>query len=96
MEIIKSIKNQTLFDIAIQMYGHIEGVIWLLEDNPETSFETIGSTIFLRKDMVRKDVVKYLQEKRISIATQIAKNNTEEPTDDEHSEFTNEFNFEFN
>ena len=33
MRIIKVKKDQSLFDIALQEYGHIEGVYFLVEDN---------------------------------------------------------------
>lgn len=94
MEIIKTYKNQTLFDIAIQMYGHIEGVDWLLEDNPNTDFELKEATVYLRKEFVKKDVVKYLQEKRIFISTAVQ--NTPLAQEETHNEFSFEFNFEFN
>lgn len=34
MQIIKIKKDQSLADIALQEYGHIEGIFSLLEDNP--------------------------------------------------------------
>jgi hypothetical protein len=30
----KSLQEQTIFDVALQMYGSIEGIAWLMEDNP--------------------------------------------------------------
>lgn len=94
MGITNKSKQQTLFDIALQMYGDIEGVIWILEDNPEVDFNTIGSTILLRQELVKSDIVKYLKEKKISISTRVEK--TVQAIEETHNEFTFEFNFEFN
>lgn len=34
MKIKKLLYNQTLYDLAIQEYGHVSGIFFILEDNP--------------------------------------------------------------
>ena len=82
MEIIKSHNNQTLFDIAIQYYGHIEGVSWLLEDNPEINIGDEFTEIRIRDEYINKDIVQYLKQKNINIATK---------TKQENNQFSNQF-----
>lgn len=84
--------EQNLFDVAIQMYGHIEGVVWILEDNPDVHFGDEVNSLLIRSDFIRQDIVDYLTGKGISISTVTADSFTQE----QHNEFTNEFNFEFN
>lgn len=92
--LIKISDEQTIFDIAIQFYGDIEGVIWLLEDNPSLTIETMVKEIIIREDFIRKDIVDYLISKGIYISTAIQ--NTPVAQEETHNEFTFEFNFEFN
>ena len=82
MEIIKSHNNQTLFDIAIQYYGHIEGVSWLLEDNPEINIGDEFTEIRIRDEYINQDIVQYLKQKNINIATK---------TKQENNQFSNQF-----
>jgi len=82
MEIIKSHKNQTLFDIAIQFYGHTEGISWLLEDNPEINIGDEFTEIRIRDEFINKDIVQYFKDKSITIATK---------TKQENNQFSNQF-----
>jgi hypothetical protein len=34
VNVYTSLQEQTIFDVALQHYGNIEGVRWLLQDNP--------------------------------------------------------------
>ncbi|MGB1294854.1 MAG: hypothetical protein ACPG6V_05190 [Flavobacteriales bacterium] len=74
--------NQTLFDIAIQFYGNIEGVSWLLEDNPEINIGDEFTEIRIRDEYINKDIVQYLKQKNINIATK---------TKQENNQFSNQF-----
>mgnify|MGYP000713537893 CR=1 FL=1 len=87
MEIIKSHNNQTLFDIAIQYYGHIEGVSWLLEDNPEINIGDEFTEIRIRDEFINKDIVQYIKQKNINIATKTKKQN---------NQFSNQFSISNN
>ena len=41
MQIYKVKNNQNIFDVALNIYGSIEGVFNLLANNPELSFSSI-------------------------------------------------------
>ncbi len=89
---IKTYHNQILFDLACQLYGHIEGIVWLLEDNPGVSIDSEFSSLKIRPEVIKQEIVSYFKNKGISITTSIQV----KIAIDEHDEFTNEFNFEFN
>ena len=68
-------EGQTLLDIAIQKYGSIEGIAFLLEDNPgiiEVTDSLISGTMLNIRDdsyIIDQTVVDYLKEKSITLAT---------------------------
>jgi hypothetical protein len=58
--------GQTAFDIALQEYGSVEGLRWLMEDNTINSQQIVvpqtvtGETLVIRKDTYKnKKVVDY-------------------------------------
>jgi len=46
MQSIKAVKNQSLFDLAIQLYGNIDAVQELLTLNPDLITDYSGSTSY--------------------------------------------------
>ena len=56
-------EGQSLFDIAIEVYGHVEGVFWLLDDNPGISLThrlKVGQVLSLRSDVINQRQKDYL------------------------------------
>lgn len=57
------IAGQNLYDVALHLYGSIEGVVDLLVSNPDLSFDTILSAgrelIYTDGFVIRADVVAY-------------------------------------
>ncbi len=56
--------NQTIFDIALQTYGDIDGVFNLCRDNDIQFFEPVkaGQTLVVnKKNIINKNIVKYYQ-----------------------------------
>ncbi|GAB3734904.1 hypothetical protein [Spirosoma lituiforme] len=53
----KVLIQQSLFDIAIEVYGDVEGIFWLLADNPQL----IGLT-----DRLQPDQTLHLREDKIN------------------------------
>lgn len=56
--------KQSLFDIAIEVYGDVQGVAWLLEDNRSIPGPTgpveAGQVISIRAEKVNSRAVDYL------------------------------------
>ncbi len=62
MKTITVLANQTLFDIALQVYGDIDGVFDLCRDNDIQFFEPVeaGQAIVIREEnIINKNIVKY-------------------------------------
>ena len=62
--------NQNLFDIAIQEYGAVTGVYWLLEDNPFLSGVTdnvyADQELLIRDELKKKITRDYLRSELIA------------------------------
>lgn len=59
----RALPGQTFADIAIQVYGHIEGIGFLLEDNPQITVHDdlfVGQKIIVREQILDSDVVALL------------------------------------
>jgi hypothetical protein len=73
---IKVLEDQSLFDIAIQEYGSIEGVKQLIIDNPTTcSFEddpVPGTLLLISGTVINQDIVQLLKDKKIKPANKPA------------------------
>ena len=57
------LEGQSLFDIALQTYGHVEGIHWLLEDNPGISLThrlKVGQVLVLRSEVINRPQRDYL------------------------------------
>jgi hypothetical protein len=56
--------NQSLFDIAVETYGDVEGVFWLLKDNPSLPGVTgplvAGETLAIRPERINARSANYL------------------------------------
>ena len=56
--------GQSLFDIAIEVYGDASGVVWLCEDNPQLPGPTgpisAGEILAIRAEKINTRVVGYL------------------------------------
>ncbi len=64
MKTITVLANQTLFDIALQVYGNIDGVFDLCRDNSIQFFEPVkaGQTLVINeKNIINKNIVEYYQ-----------------------------------
>ena len=56
--------NQTIYDIAIQEYGDVEGVKQILNDNPGIDLDVDivpKSILIIGADPINKEVVEYLK-----------------------------------
>lgn len=70
MQIIQVKRNQTLFDIALEQYGNVEAVVWLVEDNQlngVTDNIWEGQELKLRAAVMNQRMVNYL--KKYTVAT---------------------------
>ncbi len=56
MKVYQSTEQQTIFDIALQHYGNIEGIFLLLEDN-ENTIQSDGTLKFNRTWVVRQQAI---------------------------------------
>lgn len=67
------IEGQGLIDLALQVYGNIEAVDWLIEDNTGLTFNSSllpGMELKLRDIKKDKDIATYFKNKQLSISTQ--------------------------
>ncbi len=57
--------RQSLFDIAVERYGNVSGINWLLQDNPDLKGPTDriypGQQLLIRDQVVNNRVKFYLQ-----------------------------------
>ncbi len=64
MQAIKVKKDQSLADIALQEYGHVEGVFLLVEDNPQligiTDNVFAGDELLVRAENINSPMKIYL------------------------------------
>ncbi|MBY0244932.1 MAG: hypothetical protein K2Q03_05705 [Sphingobacteriaceae bacterium] len=63
--------KQTLLDIALQEYGSIDGVYWLVEDNGLDSIidnVAVGQLLIIRNDVVNMGMRNFLQTYKVSTA----------------------------
>lgn len=52
--------GQTIWDVALQVYGAAEGAAWLAEDNTLDGWEVaVGTELKVRPDVLNLDVVNY-------------------------------------
>ena len=92
LKLIKINPNQTLFDVAIQVYGHVEGITWLLADNPDVLVTDTPMQVQIRPEQIKKEIVAYLDKNTFGLSTAVLESFTLQ----QHNEFTSEFNIEFN
>jgi hypothetical protein len=88
--------NQSIWDLAIEQYGSVDGVGQLILDNPmKLNFNddvVAGTKIIVREEMIiNKPIVDYLNKKGIRLATAIAV-----PGGNVLGDFNNDFNNDFN
>lgn len=55
--IYSSNHGQTIFDVALQMYGSLAGIAWLLEDNPDLILASGEIKQFGIEHKVRDEVI---------------------------------------
>ncbi|MDT8337175.1 MAG: hypothetical protein RQ856_05030 [Candidatus Izemoplasmatales bacterium] len=66
-------EGQGLIDLAIELYGNIEAVDWLIEDNAGLTFNSNllpGMELKIRNTKKEKDIATYFNNKQLAIATQ--------------------------
>lgn len=57
---VKVRSGQTIWDVALQVYGAVEGAAWLAEDNRLVGWGvTVGMVLEVRLDVLNRDVVNY-------------------------------------
>lgn len=58
--------KQSLFDIALEVYGDVTGVAWLLADNPHVPGATgpifVGEKLVIRADVINARMVESLSD----------------------------------
>ena len=60
MQVYKVRNNQNIFDVAIAIYGSIEGIFDLLVNNPDLSFDSVlngGQELYWDEDFVVYDTI---------------------------------------
>ena len=60
-----AISGQTLFDVALEAYGDVEGVWWLLNDNPDLKLgQTLqaGTKLNIRAATLNRQTIKNLRD----------------------------------
>ncbi len=69
MQTIKVKQNQTLMDVALQEYGDVFGVFWLVEDNQLNGITANihqGEELLIREQKMNKRMVDYLRPHEIA------------------------------
>lgn len=68
MKTITARQGQTIYDLAIKHYGDIEGIDWILEDNPGLDIENEidGMQVILRDDVKNQVIVDQLKNKQLT------------------------------
>lgn len=72
MSNIITMPDQSVFDIAIQEYGSIEGVFNLLRANPELEFDSNiqpGTVLKIEGEPVKQTIVDFYRNNKIQLAT---------------------------
>lgn len=87
--------GQSIFDIALQEYGSVEGVYNLMQDNParipSLDVDLLpGDVLLIGSDPVQKDVTDYYTRNSVFPATR------SEEESDLFGDFNNDFNDDFN
>jgi hypothetical protein len=66
-------QSQTIWDIALQVYGSMKGAWWLIADNtgtlPDLNAVPVAGTVLAIRAFERNDLAKYYLNKQIVIAT---------------------------
>jgi hypothetical protein len=85
MKTIMISEGQNLFDLALQQYGSIEGIFWIIEDNI-TVVNSIdaslvaGMVLNIRDAVIDSEVINYYERNKTQV-------NTGDPAGDEGIEF---------
>lgn len=81
--------RQTIWDIAIQQYGGVEGIQELIDDNPELTRNSIlfeGQLLKIKSLPVNRDIQVYYKERRLKPVSSV-------PSD---GKFGGDYNSDFN
>jgi hypothetical protein len=65
-------RGQTVLDIALQQYGNVEGIDWILQDNPTLQLHSVaeGDIIQIRKETYKdKSIVQYYNKRAYTPTT---------------------------
>lgn len=87
--------NQSIWDLAIQHYGSVDGIKQLILDNPSklnlSDGVVPGTKIIIRDEMIaNKVIVDYLNKNRIKLATTVSVPNTSG-----FGDFSNDYNNDY-
>lgn len=66
---IKPHRNQTLIDIACQVYGGVEGIVWVLEDNPKNYIGDHIDNLQIRDNYIESKIAESIKNKDLKIVT---------------------------
>lgn len=72
MDKLVVIEQQSILDVAIQQYGSVAGIVTIINDNPELTFNSNiipGMKLNITNDAIEKDIVDYFRRKQLKIAT---------------------------
>ena len=86
---VKVRSGQTIWDVALQVYGAVEGAAWLAEDNMLAGWEvTVGMVLKVRPAVFNRDVVNYYISKGYHPASGTGDLVANEYNDDFNEDFT--------
>lgn len=75
MRVIIVEDKQTIYDIAIQEYGHVDGTQLLLEDNPELQgYDTIlfaGQLLKVIQEPINKEIVEQFSKEKYKPVSEV-------------------------
>jgi len=90
--------NQSVWDLAIEQYGSVDGIKQLILDNPtKINFNDpvpAGTQLLVREDLIptfNKPVVDYLSKKGIRLATAVSV-----PSAGGFGDYSNDYNSDYN
>jgi len=92
------IDGQTIFDVAIQFYGSIDGVFLLFNDNPQLNgLDTIlnaSQKLKIKSEPINAEVVNYFTKNGIVPSSEVDDLNEFEiiGTGDHNNDFNNDYN----
>jgi len=89
--------KQTIYDVAAQKYGNIDGVWLLFNDNPDLDgLVTVlvpGQVLKIKSDPIDANVVEYFKKNNVASASEV--DDIDSYDLDTYEDFNNDFNLDF-